>query len=284
MLACIVGSAGSSEPSTEDPVSLVKPKLLDLLALEEAGRDVFRASTVFPDPINLYGGQVAAQALRAAGMTVDPVRVPHSLHCYFLRAGDPLLPVDYYVHRDRDGRSYSARTVSAMQDGREILIMSTSFHVLESGPDEQGVRIDDVKRPHEAEMEHIELRTCDVEYLKPKTFGVGDYQIDHVWTRAAVELGDDPLLHACVVTYISDMFTGLFTLVPRNDGVLLSSLDHAIWFLRPAKADDWMYMQLQGESLNDGRGLYSGEMFDSNGAMVAKLMQESLYRPHASKG
>ena len=107
--------------------------------------------------------------------------------------------------------------------------------------------------------------------------------IRQVWAKAAVDLGDDPLLHACVVTYISDMFTGLFTLVPRRDDVALSSLDHAIWFLRPAKADEWMFMQLQGESLNDGRGLYSGEMFDSNGSLVAKLMQESLFRPRAPK-
>lgn len=264
-------------------MEIKKPALLDLLALEEPARDVFRASTVFADPMNLYGGQVAAQALRAAGMTVDKDRAaPHSMHCYFLRAGDPLKPVDYFVHRDRDGRSYSARTVSAMQEGREILIMSASFHVTESGPDAQGSALPVLPKPGEAELKVIDARTCDIDFLEATGKSEGD-MIRQVWTKAAVDLGDDPLLHACIVTYISDMFTGLFTLVPRRNDVALSSLDHAIWFLRPAKANDWMFMQLQGESLNDGRGLYSGEMFDSDGAMIAKLMQESLFRPRAPK-
>lgn len=265
-------------------MNVAKPALLDLLALEEPARDVFRAATIFADPMNLYGGQVAAQALRAAGMTVEKDRAaPHSMHCYFLRAGDPLKPVDYYVHRDRDGRSYSARTVSAMQEGREILIMSASFHVTESGPDAQGSTLPALPKPYEAELKVLDARTCDIDFLEATGQSEGD-MIRQVWTKAAVDLGNDPLLHACVVTYISDMFTGLFTLVPRRNDVALSSLDHAIWFLRPAKADNWMFMQLQGESLNDGRGLYSGEMFDSNGALIAKLMQESLFRPRVPKG
>ncbi len=263
-------------------MKIQKPALLDLLALEEPARDVFRAANVFADPMNLYGGQVAAQALRAAGLTVEKDRIPHSMHCYFLRAGDPLKPVDYYVHRDRDGRSYSARTVSAMQEGREILIMSASFHVTEAGPNAQGSTLPTFPKPHEAQLKVLDARTCDIEFQEPTGVTEGD-MIRQVWTKSAVDLGDDPLLHACVVTYISDMFTGLFTLVPRRNDVALSSLDHAIWFLRPVKADDWMFMQLQGESLNDGRGLYSGEMFDSSGSLVAKLMQESLFRPRAPK-
>ena len=263
-------------------MEIQKPALLELLALDEPARDVFRTPTVFPDPMNLYGGQVAAQALRAAGRTVEQGRVPHSMHCYFLRAGDPVKPVDYYVHRDRDGRSYSARTVSAMQEGREILIMSASFHVAETGPDAQGPVLPALPKPTEVDLKVLDMRTCDIDFLEPTGTSEGD-MIRQVWAKAAVDLGDDPLLHACVVTYISDMFTGLFTLVPRRDDVALSSLDHAIWFLRPAKADEWMFMQLQGESLNDGRGLYSGEMFDSNGSLVAKLMQESLFRPRAPK-
>lgn len=264
-------------------MEIQKPALLDLLSLEEPARDVFRAATVFADPMNLYGGQVAAQALRAAGLTVEKDRTPHSMHCYFLRAGDPLKPVDYYVHRDRDGRSYSARTVSAMQEGREILIMSASFHMSEHGPDAQGSTLPAFPKPHEADLKVLDMRTCDIDFQEPTGTSDGD-MIRQVWTKSSVDLGDDPLLHACVVTYISDMFTGLFTLVPRRDDVALSSLDHAIWFLRPLKADSWMFMQLQGESLNDGRGLYSGEMFDASGAMVAKLMQESLFRPRSLKG
>jgi acyl-CoA thioesterase-2 len=264
-------------------MSVAKPALLDLLALEEPARDVFRAETVFADPINLYGGQVAAQALRAAGMTVEKDRAaPHSMHCYFLRAGDPTKPVDYFVHRDRDGRSYSARTVSAMQEGRELLIMSASFHVTESGPDAQGSILPALPKPDEAELKVVDARTCDIDFLEATGRSEGDV-IRQVWTKSAVNLGNDPLLHACVVTYISDMFTGLFTLVPRRNDLALNSLDHAIWFLRPAKADNWMFMQLHGESLNDGRGLYSGEMFDANGALIAKLMQESLFRPRAPK-
>ena len=251
--------------------NLAMPRLLDLLHLDETNHDVFRAKTIFADPINLYGGQVAAQALRAAGTTVPEGRVPHSFHCYFLRAGDPKLPVDYFVNRDRDGRAYSARTVSAMQDGREILTMSTSFHVEEEGPDVQPSEIPDVLSPHDPRAKPMKTRTVDI-----------DTMIRQVWARATVDLGDDALLHACVTAYVSDMFTGLFTLTPRRNDVALSSLDHAMWFLRPARADEWFFMELFGESLNGGRGLYSGSMFNERGELIARIMQESLFR--ARKG
>jgi acyl-CoA thioesterase-2 len=206
--------------------------------------------------------------------------VPHSLHCYFLRAGDPLKPVVYHVHRDRDGRSYSARTVSAMQGGREILTMSASFHVLEHGPDVQSVTLPEVPDPEDPACRPFTGRTLDIVYRDPSD-GPRDHMIRRVWAKAAVDLGSDPLLHACVVTYISDMFTGLFSLVPRRDDVALSSLDHAIWFMRDARADDWLFMELHGESLHGGRGLYSGDMYDGSGVLIAKLIQESLFRPRA---
>lgn len=233
--------------------------------------------------MNLYGGQVAAQALLAAGRTVPDGRVPHSLHCYFLRAGDPLKAVDYHVHRDRDGRAYSARTVSAMQDGREILTMSSSFHVVEEGPDVQSVALPAVPAPDDPACRDFEGRTLDIVYRDPED-GARDHMIRRVWAKASVDLGDDPLLHACVVAYISDMFTGLFSLVPRRDDVALSSLDHALWFMRDARADDWLFMELHGESLHGGRGLYSGDMYDARGALVAKLVQESLFRPRVPRG
>lgn len=253
------------------------PHLLDLLHLDETNHDVFRAKTIFEDPINLYGGQVAAQALRAAGTTVPEGRAPHSFHCYFLRAGDPKLPVDYFVNRDRDGRAYSARTVSAMQDGREILTMSTSFHVDEDGPDVQPAGIPEVLFPDDPRAKTMKSRTVDIDYRDPRLV-VEETMVRQVWAKATVDLGDDALLHACVTAYISDMFTGLFTLVPRREDVALSSLDHAMWFLRPNRADEWIFMDLVGESLNGGRGLYSGSMFNEQGQLVARLMQESLFR------
>ena len=255
------------------------PLLLDLLHLDETNHDVFRARTFFADPVNLYGGQVAAQALRAAGTTVPEGRAPHSFHCYFLRAGDPTLPVDFFVNRDRDGRAYSARTVSAMQDGREILTMSASFHVDETGPDIQPTGIPDVLYPDDPRAKPMRSRTVDIDYLDPR-MEIDDTMIRRVWAKASVELGDDPLLHACITAYVSDMFTGLFTLTPRRNDVALSSLDHAMWFLRPARADEWFYMELFGESLNGGRGLYSGTMFNERGELIARIMQESLFRAH----
>ena len=266
-----------SELPTEDIISTPIPRLLELLHLDEVETDVFRASTLFDDPMNLYGGQVAAQALLAAGRTAPEGRVPHSMHCYFLRAGDPMKAVDYHVHRDRDGRAYSARTVSAMQDGREILTMSASFHVVEEGPDVQSVNPPAVLRPDDPRAREILSRTVDIDYRDPRE-QADDDMIRQIWAKSVVDLGDDVLLHACVVAYISDMFTGLFSLVPRRDDVALSSLDHAMWFLRPVRADEWIFMELYGESLNAGRGLYSGDMFDSNGVLIAKLMQESLFR------
>ena len=288
---CRVGSRSSehiteatistSLPDNHSPESLYAnikmPRLLDLLHLEETNHDVFRAKTIFEDPINLYGGQVAAQALRAAGTTVPQGRTPHSFHCYFLRAGDPRLPVDYFVNRDRDGRAYSARTVSAMQDGREILTMSTSFHVEEEGPDIQPSGIPDVLFPDDPRAKPMKTRTVDIDYRDPRLVAE-DTMVRQIWAKATVDLGDDPLLHACVTAYVSDMFTGLFTLTPRRNDVALSSLDHAMWFLRPARADEWFFMELFGESLNGGRGLYSGSMFNERGELIARIMQESLFR------
>ena len=248
------------------------------MRLDEIETDVFRAGTLFDDPMNLYGGQVAAQALFAIGQTVPPGRVPHSMHCYFLRAGDPMKTVDYFVHRDRDGRSYSSRTVSAMQEGREIFTMSASFHLEEAGPDEQAVQFPELIGPDDTKAKERIHRTVNIEYRDPHDLPV-DTMAREVWMRCTVDLGEDPLLHACVITYMSDMFTGLFGLVPQRDGIALSSLDHAVWFLRHGRADSWLFMALKGESLSHGRGLYSGDIFDSEGRLVAKLMQESLFRP-----
>jgi len=271
-------SATGSEPHSEDHITTPIPRLLELLHLEEIEPDVFRAGTLFDDPMNLYGGQVAAQALFAIGQTVPQGRVPHSMHCYFLRAGDPMKAVDYYVHRDRDGRSYSSRTVSAIQEGREILTMSASFHVEEDGPDVQPVPSPAQVGPEDPRTKEKIHRTVDIEYRDPHDLPEARMARE-MWVRCTVDLGEDPLLHACVIAYVSDMFTGLFGLVPQQNGIALSSLDHAVWFLRHGRADSWLFMELKGESLSHGRGLYSGEIFDEQGRLVAKLMQESLFRP-----
>ncbi|CAB4915227.1 MAG: acyl-CoA thioesterase II [Actinobacteria bacterium] len=265
-------------PNSEGLISTPIPRLLDLLILEEIEPDVFHAGTLFDDPMNLYGGQVAAQALYAVGQTVSEERVPHSMHCYFLRAGDPMKAVDYFVHRDRDGRSFSSRTVSAMQEGREIFTMSASFHLEESGPDVQSARRATVLGPDDPRSRGLTHRTVDVDYRDPREVP-NDDMLRQVWMKCSMELGDAPLLHACLIAYMSDMFTGLFELVPRREDVALSSLDHVVWFVRQARADDWLLMDLKGESLSHGRGLYSGDIFDVEGRLVAKLMQESLYRP-----
>ncbi|MCW2621237.1 MAG: tesB, partial [Frankiales bacterium] len=181
---------------------------LDVLDIEELDTDLYRSRLVFEDRWPLYGGQVAAQALKAAGLTVTPDRLPHSLHGYFLRGGDAAKPTILRVERDRDGRSYSARRVIAIQGGEVIFNMSASFHVAEEGPDVT-VAAAPSAPPPEGLPEHNMSRLYSFEAREAPSDYVDSPHPTRIWARATIPLGDDHLTHACALTYLSDLSTGL---------------------------------------------------------------------------
>jgi acyl-CoA thioesterase-2 len=251
--------------------------LADLLALEEIDRDLYRAAFVFPDRWALYGGQVAAQALRAAGHSVEPDRLPHSLHGYFLRPGDATRPTVFQVFRDRDGRSFSARRVVALQQGQVIFSMSASFQTGEEGYDAQEPVLPDVPSPEETPAFEIP-RLFSFEGRRPaQPYGEGLRRTTRFWARCTMPLHDDPFLHACALTYLSDISTGL---APFEDADhrASSSVDHALWFHRPVRIDDWVLTDLVPRTAARGRGWYTGEVFQRDGTLAASIAQESLFR------
>lgn len=249
--------------------------LLEMLELETIDTDVFRANFVFPDRYPLYGGQVAAQALRAAGITAEG-RLPHSLHGYFLRPGDASRPMLLKVHRDRDGRSFSARRVVAIQEGKVIFNMSASFSTQAGGEDQQIVQLPEVSRADDNQIYTIP-RLFSFEGRKAEQALPGlEYPI-RFWARCTAPLGSDPLLNACALTYLSDISSGTaaFNTPTRATS---SSLDHAIWFHRPISATDWLLTDLVPHTLAAGRGWYTGSIFHSDGTLIASLTQEALFR------
>jgi acyl-CoA thioesterase-2 len=253
------------------------PPLLRMLDLEQLDRDLYRSTFTFDDPFNLYGGQVAAQSLLAAGRCVEPGRPPHSLHGYFLRPGDARAPIIFQVYRDRDGRSYSARRVVAVQDGDVIFNMSASFHVADDGPDAQLVTMPaDVVPASQSKPLNL-FRLFNFEAAAPPVAG-GPYEFPiRFWARTDIALPDDPLVHAAAITYVSDISSGL---VPLHSPQARSttSLDHAIWFHRFGRADGWLLTDLVGRSAAEGRGWYTGSIFDESGRLLASLAQETLFR------
>lgn len=250
--------------------------LHDVLELEEIDRDIYRAGFLTDEAIPLYGGQVAAQALLAAGRTVEDDRSPHSMHGYFLRAGDARRPTLLRVHRDRDGRSYSSRRVEALQDGDVIFSMAASFHVGEDGADVQKEPLPDTAAPEDAEPFRMP-RLLSMEGRRAPHPGNEGVWPTRFWARSTTTLGDDPLLNACVLMYLSDISSGLTSLADDDNGPG-SSLDHAVWFHRPARMDDWVLMELLARTVAGGRGWYTGTIFDPTGTAVASIAQESLFR------
>ena len=249
----------------------------EAMALEEIEPDLFRAGYVYDDDYRLYGGQVAAQALLAAGRTVEDGRHPHSLHGYFLRGGRCELPTIFEVHRDRDGRSYSARRVVARQGGQAIFTSVMSFAVPDEGPDHQVVDAPQVPRPADCEQ-------IPVPRLFAHEWGLLDQPTpdlpfpERFWSRCTSDLGDDALLHAAAVTYMSDGSSGLGRLHDDN-GVTGASIDHAIWFHQPPRADEWLLNIMEPARTGGGRGLYTGSMFSETGALVVTIAQQALFRP-----
>ena len=275
--------------------------LVELLDLEPIEVDIFRGLSPDEHRQRVFGGQVAGQALVAAGRTVTRGTV-HSLHAYFLRPGDPAVPILYEVDRIRDGRSFTTRRVVAVQHGRAIFNLSASFHVDEPGPDHQ-VAMPAVPDPESlptfasqmapyrdrlAEV-HERPHPIDVRFVTSHPFergeGKGRPACQRVWMRADGELPDQPLLHACVVAYASDLTLLDTTLAPHgisalsSPGTMLASLDHAMWFHRPFRADEWLLYEQESPSASGARGFAKGTIFTRDGLLAVSVAQEGLVRP-----
>jgi acyl-CoA thioesterase II len=275
-----------------------------LLELEQLGSNEFQGLCHAGHPMRAYGGQVAAQALTAAGNTVPPENLAHSLHGYFLSAGNPTKPIVYEVERLRDGRSYRSRRVTARQDGEPIFALSASFKLPEDGEDRQMVMPEvpppeDLPDPYEhwANERPDEYQASTTARVMSLRFVPQERVSDHravpglseqaVWLKPAQTLPDNQLLHVCALTYGSDITlasTASLDIQPHRSMLkgrsraILTSLDHAVWIHRPFRADDWMLFSQNSPSSSDGRGLSTGNFWSRNGNLVATVVQESLLR------
>jgi len=274
--------------------------LVALLDLEEVERDIFRGVSTRSRWQRVFGGQVAGQALVAAGRTVDVDRRVHSLHSYFVRAGDPSIPIVYLVDRVRDGRSFSTRRVIAVQRGETIFSLSASFQLEQDGIDHQAP-MPDVPEPESvpplinrygdspqaAEFYRAMPKPIDLRYVDDPPWlqhAEGPREgLSRVWMRADGKLPDDPLLHVCVLTYASDMTLLDSVLVrhglaPGLDDISMASLDHAMWFERPFRADEWLLYSTRSPSASGGRGLATGRFYRADGTQVCSVVQEGMIR------
>jgi acyl-CoA thioesterase-2 len=277
-------------------------ELLAILDLEQLEQNLFRGRSPKDRWQRVFGGQVIGQALVAATRTVAPERRPHSLHGYFLLGGDPKVPIVYEVDRIRDGRSFTTRRVVAIQHGRAIFSMSASFHLEEPGlahqmpmpavptPEElEGetalkatmmARMPDPVRAYFERERPIELRPVEIErYASPEK---RDPRF-HVWIRATAPLPDDPAVHQSILAYASDMTLLDTSLIAHGRTVFESaiqpaSLDHALWFHRPFRADEWLLYAQDSPSASGARGFSRGLIFTRDGTLVASVTQEGMIR------
>jgi acyl-CoA thioesterase-2 len=255
--------------------------LTELLDLERLDRDLFRGRNEpgAQDRHALYGGQVAAQALRAASGTVPDDRLPHSFHGYFLRPGRVDLPVIFEVDRDRDGGSFSARHVRAVQDGEVIFSMLASFHSARESADVDAMTTRGGPDPETLRNRPTPTGLVDVREVTPTRVAAGQIRHpDRIWVRAAHPLPDDPLVHVCALAYVSDFGSGFGqTDVPELPAGG-PSIDHAVWFHHPLRADDWMLLELWPMKAASARGVYGGSIRGADGTLGAVLAQEMLLR------
>ena len=274
--------------------------VLEVLDVRPTGDDdVFTATSYKPPWGRIFGGQVLAQSLVAATKTVVPERIAHSLHAYFLRPGDPDEPLTFSVERLRDGRSFSARRTHALQGGKPILSMIVSFQYPAAGLDHQ-VEMPDVPPPEdvpslEDQFGHMEIasvqdllrsRPVDLRHVEGQIYmhpGPEKVGRQSLWMRAAGPMPDDPRIHAALLAFCSD-YSLLESVLRRHGlpwatrGLRTASLDHAMWFHRPGRLDEWLLYTQESPSASGARGLALGRIFTRDGRLVASVAQEGMMR------
>ena len=282
----------------------VLQEIIDILSIERIEENLYRGQNHKTE--HVFGGQVLAQALLAASYTVEN-RLAHSLHAYFLRAGDHDAPIVYDVDRSRDGRSFTSRRVVAIQHGRPIFTLAASFQVEEEGLDHQ---FEMPEAPSPDELEPIGILPPEEFDHMPKNmqrwldrFGPFEFRavrgvdpddqaprppFKELWFRLHGELEDDPRLHRALLAYVSDFhLVGTATLphgISWVDGkLMMASLDHAMWFHRDFRVDDWMLYTCDSPSTSGGRGLARGMIYDREGNLVASTAQEGVIRLREEK-
>jgi acyl-CoA thioesterase-2 len=276
-------------------------RLLALLDLEKIEENIFRGVSPPERVQRVFGGQVLAQALVAATRTVDPQRPCHSFHAYFLRPGDPKVPILYEVDRSRDGGSFTSRRVVAIQHGTQIFTLAASFQTIESGfehqsqmpvaPDPEGLEDDQqvlLRNPElKPEMREWVARERPFETRSVLGRGLGDRParppVDHIWLKTRGALPDVADIHRALLAFVSDMSLLDTALLPHGKSIFsnvqVASLDHAMWFHRPFRADEWLLYAQDSPSASGARGFNRGAIYRRDGALVASVAQEGLIRP-----
>ncbi len=282
------------------PIPVVE-ELIDLLRLERLEDNLFRGQSRDIGTKYVFGGQVLGQALSAAQKTVDPARQAHSLHAYFLRAGDIEAPIVYDVDRSRDGNSFSVRRVVAIQHGKPIFNLAASFHIDEPGLGHQ-TAMPEVPAPEDLEENRFDPEVIAALPTKVQRWltrrGPFDFRhvqardelkppkrppFQHVWFKLSDSIDDDPALHRAMLAYASDFHLIGTTTFPHGvsylqHNVMMASLDHALWFHRPFRADEWLLYACDSPSSGGARGLARGQIFSRDGRLVASTAQEGLVR------
>jgi acyl-CoA thioesterase-2 len=268
-------------------------RLIAILDLEPVGEDRYRAASSPLSPGDrVFGGQVAAQALHAASSTVAPEHAAHSMHAYFVRPGRNGVPIDLEVERTRDGRSFTTRRVLAKQEDEVIFEMSASFHQHEEGNDYQLGLAADIPPPEDAPERMLFMPEAMRARMPMEMREVGASGPDEhgfyastrrAWMRIKRPIGDDPVLHQSLLAYLSDMGAMFGAMAPTSDGrnrnlLMGASLDHALWFHRPLRADEWFLYDLHAVSNAGSRGLARGTMHDRHGRLGVSVAQEALFR------
>ena len=278
-------------------------KLIKLLDLETLEENLFRGQSENIGGPRVFGGQVIGQALTAAVRTVPEKRFVHSLHAYFLRPGDMEYPIIYDVERTRDGGSFTTRRVVAIQKGEPIFDMALSFHKIEKGPSHQ-IDMLDIPGPNESTSElEVRKKMIDKVPAKYRDFFLRERPIEirnlpgegmfeeptkkepykHVWMKAVGKLPDDVVHHQAILAYASDMGLLSTSMNPHKlsfakGNVMSASLDHAMWFHRPFRADEWMLYSTDSPSASNARGFNRGSVYTEDGTLVASAVQEGLMR------
>lgn len=275
--------------------------LLQLLELERLEVNLFRGASRDIGSPQVYGGQVLGQALKAAYATVEPDRVAHSMHAYFLLRGDFNAPIVYFVDRSRDGHSFTSRRVTAIQHGEQIFHMSASFQLPQPGLEHQMAKPDvpdpealpDPAAPASVAVERLPASMRRFAQVHPFEYRLveplvaapprGAPPLQHLWIRAIDRLPDDDVLHRCLFAYVSDFHLLGTAVRPHAQQFLaghlrLASIDHAMWFHRPARIDEWLLCAMDSPSASGSRGFARASVFTRDGVLVGSTAQEGLLR------